>query len=72
MGRMKTEIAFPPTITCSMCQHVFDPNGNETCLNCPLHSNCQLVRCPACGFETVDPRQSRLARLAAHLFKKEL
>jgi hypothetical protein len=51
-------------ITCSMCGHRFDPASHSGCRSCPLQSGCQLVCCPACGFETVNPDRSILARLA--------
>lgn len=56
-------------ITCSMCGHTFDPVMHRGCAACPLQSGCQLACCPKCGFETVDPNQSILARAAARLFR---
>lgn len=50
-------------ITCPMCGHTFDPDLHATCAACPLKKGCQLVCCPACGFETVNPQHSVLARL---------
>ena len=52
-------------ITCSMCGHHFDPAAHLACQGCPLQKGCQLVCCPACGYENVDVRRSSLARLAA-------
>jgi Fe2+ transport system protein FeoA len=57
----------PHVITCSMCGHVFEATTNTACRECPLQKGCQLVCCPACGFETVDPSQSRLARWAGRI-----
>ena len=54
-------------VTCSMCGHRFDPAAHETCLGCPLQKGCQLVCCPACGFENVNVQHSTLARLASRL-----
>lgn len=51
-------------ITCTMCGHRFDPAVHVACQSCPLQSGCQLTRCPACGFEMVNPERSILARLA--------
>jgi hypothetical protein len=59
------------TLTCTMCGHTFDPSGHAACGACPLQRGCQLVCCPACGFEMVNPDRSALARLAARFFKKE-
>ncbi len=58
-------------LTCAMCGQRFDPAQAVACQGCPLQKGCQLVRCPACGFEMVDPRRSTLARLAQRLFVKE-
>lgn len=59
-------------ITCSFCGHVFDPaDAQNACQACPLQNGCRLVRCPACGFEMVDPRSSSLARLASRLFNRK-
>jgi Fe2+ transport system protein FeoA len=57
-------------ITCSMCGQVFDAAAHTACQSCPLNKGCQLVCCPACGFETVDPSQSRLARWAGRFFAR--
>ncbi len=50
------------TMTCSMCGHIFDPALHVACRSCPLQSGCQLVCCPACGFEMVNPDRSLAAR----------
>lgn len=57
-------------LTCSMCGHRFDPAGHVACQSCPLQSGCQLVCCPACGFEMVNPDRSVAARWLKRLFKK--
>ena len=57
-------------VTCAMCGQVFDPSEYRTCAACPLKSGCQLACCPNCGFETVDPEQSVLARTFANLIGK--
>lgn len=57
-------------ITCPMCGNRFDPSGHNACPSCPLQKGCQLVCCPSCGYETVDPSQSSLARLALRLLGK--
>jgi hypothetical protein len=56
-------------LTCTMCGHLFSPDRQSACQGCPLQKGCQLVRCPACGFEMVDPQQSVLARWAKRIFK---
>jgi hypothetical protein len=51
-----------------MCGHTFDPVGHAACQACPIKKGCSLVCCPACGFETVDPAQSKLVQFATALF----
>ena len=51
-------------IQCSMCGLSYDPDQHAACQNCPMHSGCNLVCCPKCGYQTVDPRRSKLVRLA--------
>lgn len=57
-------------ITCPMCGFHFDPAVNRSCTSCPLQPGCQLVCCPNCGYEAVDPDRSTLARTANRLFRK--
>lgn len=52
-------------ITCSMCGHRFDPKEHIVCNGCPMQKGCQLVCCPACGYETVDVNRSILVRLTS-------
>ena len=33
-----------------------------------MHSGCTLVCCPACGYQTVNPRRSKIIRLVNFLF----
>ena len=54
-------------ITCSMCNHTFDPSEHLRCTECPIKKGCQLVCCPNCGFETVNLEQSSLVRFAFRL-----
>jgi len=54
----------PQDIQCSMCGQRFDPEQHLACRACPMHSGCNLVCCPACGYQTVDPGRSKIVRLA--------
>jgi rubredoxin len=37
---------------CGFCNYEFDPKHAETvCRGCLLSGNCQLIRCPRCGYE---------------------
>lgn len=55
-------------ITCPMCGFRFDPRQQAACGACPLQKGCQLVCCPACGYQTIEARQTRLGRLAEAFF----
>lgn len=54
-------------IKCTMCGHQYDPDQHLACQSCPLHSDCNLVCCPACGYQTVNTGRSILVRLARYL-----
>lgn len=57
-------------ILCPLCGESYAPqDGHSTCSACPLHTGCSLVRCPTCGFETVDPSRSGLVRLVERLLQ---
>lgn len=56
-------------ITCSLCGTTFDPTENQRCQSCPLHQSCQLVCCPACGYEAVVVEKSALANLTQRVFQ---
>lgn len=52
------------TLTCPLCNnHV--PSGASCHAGCPMSRGCSLVRCPTCGYEMPDPRESVLARWAS-------
>ena len=55
-------------LTCPLCGHRFDAAGHVACNSCPLQRGCQMVCCPECGYQTVDPHKSLFARLAQTLF----
>jgi len=55
-------------LTCSLCGHRFAAAGHAACKSCPLQMGCEVVCCPACGYQTVDPRKSLFGRLAQTLF----
>lgn len=58
------------TLTCPMCGTQFVPHENGVCTACPLNGNCRLLACcPNCGYEVVNPRESRLARWAGRLVR---
>jgi hypothetical protein len=56
---------------CPLCGHRFDPKAITACNSCPLHKNCNMVCCPACGYTTVDTNRSALARWVSPLLPKE-
>jgi hypothetical protein len=52
-------------IECPLCGHRYNSQEHIACEGCPLNRTCQVSCCPNCGYETVDPQKSSLARLAA-------
>ena len=57
-----------PLIRCAMCGFEYDPAQHRACGSCPLQKGCEMVCCPACGYQSVDVHKSVLARLADSLF----
>lgn len=51
-------------VTCPLCGHAYDPKKQVACQACPVNHGCELVCCPACGYQTVDPNQSGILRMA--------
>ncbi len=60
----------PRDFRCSMCGLRFDPDQHLACQQCPLHSGCDLVCCPSCGYQTIDPGHSKMVRLARFFTKR--
>ena len=56
-------------LTCPLCGHRFDAAGHAACKSCPVQSGCELVCCPECGYQMVNPGKSLFGRLALALFK---
>jgi Fe2+ transport system protein FeoA len=56
-------------IVCDLCGHQYDPEMHLGCQSCPLHSECNLVCCPACGYQTVDTQRSFIVKLSRYLQK---
>ena len=43
---------------CSLCGFLFEESSAASCCgSCPMNSNCKLIKCPRCGFETPPPPQ---------------
>lgn len=58
-------------IECPFCGHRFTIAEITACQSCPLQKNCNLVCCPACGYQIVDFSRSTLASLAGvFLFRR--
>lgn len=70
MGNELNDSGEVELITCTMCGLRFDPTEQIACQGCPVQGGCQLICCPDCGFETVDPSRSRLARLAGFFLSR--
>lgn len=54
-------------ITCPMCGNRFDPSEHTGCDGCPFGSGCMLACCPACGYESPDPKSSTLVGLGSRI-----
>jgi len=59
----------PIILTCPLCGHDFEAGEQAACQACPMHKGCNLVCCPACGYQMVDERRSLMARLAGSVFR---
>lgn len=59
----------PIILTCPLCGHDFEAGGQAACQACPMHKGCNLVCCPACGYQMVDERHSLMGRLAGSVFR---
>jgi predicted RNA-binding Zn-ribbon protein involved in translation (DUF1610 family) len=55
-------------MTCIMCGQKFDPKDQAVCQSCPLGKGCSMVCCPNCGYQTINPSQSVLAKIATSIF----
>jgi len=55
-------------IQCPMCGQQYASQEHQGCKSCPVNKNCTLVCCPACGYQTINARKSKLARLVQMLF----
>ena len=52
---------------CPLCGKEFE-FSREVCANCPLHTGCDLIKCPNCGYEF--PKGSKLVEFFEKLFKR--
>ncbi|KAF0133592.1 MAG: hypothetical protein FD145_1208 [Candidatus Saganbacteria bacterium] len=52
---------------CALCGKEFKKE-EAACSNCPFHGQCELIRCPNCGYEFVN--ESRIVNFFLRLFKK--
>jgi hypothetical protein len=57
-------------ITCPLCGNRYSENEGRTCHSgCPLEHGCQLLACPACGYEV--PAATRLTRWLSRWLGKD-
>jgi Fe2+ transport system protein FeoA len=47
---------------CPLCGFHFDPAGRGQCARCPLATGCQIICCPACGYQFTDPQSTLIGR----------
>jgi hypothetical protein len=57
--RMASSLPTGTVFHCGLCDGRFT-HGDRCCDDCPLAAGCQLVRCPACGYQF--PRETALDR----------
>jgi predicted amidophosphoribosyltransferase len=51
--------------TCALCGAHFT-HGALVCVSCPLNFGCDVVKCPACGYQS--PRRSRIVDFVRGVF----
>jgi hypothetical protein len=54
---MKTEKE--KTVTCALCGYKFEPCGQNCTNGCPFYKQCNLLRCPHCGYQTINDEKIR-------------
>lgn len=50
---------------CALCGKEFEPSATA-CASCPMHSGCDLIRCPNCRYEF--PKESKIVGFFSNLF----
>lgn len=50
------------TVVCPVCGYRYESSPAGACGKCPLHPDCAMACCPACGHATINPHKSRLVR----------
>ena len=51
--------------SCALCGARFT-HGTLVCGSCPLNAGCEVVKCPACGYQS--PRRSRIVDFVRGVF----
>ena len=51
--------------SCALCGARFT-HGTLVCVSCPLNVGCEVVKCPACGYQS--PRRSRIVDFVRGVF----
>jgi Fe2+ transport system protein FeoA len=54
-------------IQCPMCGQQYASQDHLGCKSCPINKDCSLVCCPACGYQTINARRSKFARIVQSL-----
>ncbi len=55
-------------LTCPVCGYQYESGPEGACGPCPLHSDCAMACCPACGHTTINTQKSRLVQWFEKLF----
>ena len=56
-------------LTCPVCGYAYESGPEAACGPCPLHTDCAMACCPACGHTTINTQKSSLAQWVGRLFK---
>ncbi len=54
---------------CPLCGFEYDETQLVCHVACPMASGCAIICCPNCGYQMVDEKKSRLAKLLRQLWK---
>lgn len=59
------------TISCELCGHRFHAGLRSGCATCPLHVQCPVACCPACGYSSIDLNRSWAGQLLSRLARRQ-
>jgi Fe2+ transport system protein FeoA len=63
------DVVMIENLTCPVCGYQYESGPEGACGPCPLHSDCAMACCPACGHTTINTEKSAVVNLFRKLFK---